>query len=56
MNHNIIYIFTQTKEDRQKIIRACKFLQDKNLIARTWGNVSARLNEKQFIITPSGLS
>ena len=44
------------QELRQEIIKACKFLQDKNLIARTWGNVSARLNEKQFVITPSGLS
>lgn len=24
------------------------------LIARTWGNVSARLNDEQFVITPSG--
>ena len=44
------------QELRQEIIKACKFLQEKNLIARTWGNVSARLNDKQFIITPSGLS
>ena len=44
------------QELRQQIIDACKFLQEKNLIARTWGNVSARLNDKQFIITPSGLS
>lgn len=44
------------KEIRKQIIEACKFLQEKNLIARTWGNVSARLNDKQFIITPSGLS
>ena len=44
------------QELRLEIIRACKFLQDKNLIARTWGNVSARLNDTQFIITPSGLS
>ena len=44
------------QELRQEIIDACKFLQEKKLIARTWGNVSARLNDKQFIITPSGLS
>lgn len=41
---------------RNKIIEACKYLQDKGLIARTWGNVSARLSPTQFIITPSGLS
>lgn len=44
------------QELRQEIINACKFLQEKKLIARTWGNVSARLNDKEFIITPSGLS
>ena len=44
------------QELRLEIINACKFLQEKNLIARTWGNVSARLNDSQFIITPSGLS
>jgi len=41
---------------RQSIIEACLFLQEKGLIARTWGNVSARLNENEFIITPSGLA
>ena len=25
------------------------------LVARTWGNVSCRLDEKHFLITPSGL-
>ena len=29
------------QELRQQIIDACKFLQEKNLIARTWENVSA---------------
>lgn len=42
-------------ELRQQIIEACKYLQEKKLVARTWGNVSARLNEYEFIITPSGL-
>ena len=42
-------------ELRQEIINACLYLQEKGLIARTWGNVSARLNENEFIITPSGL-
>lgn len=40
---------------RQDIIDACMFLQEKGLVARTWGNVSARLDDEYFIITPSGL-
>lgn len=42
-------------ELRKQIIKACLYLKKKGLIARTWGNVSARLNENEFIITPSGL-
>ena len=44
------------QELRQQIIDACLYLQEKGLIARTWGNVSARLNDEEFIITPSGLA
>lgn len=44
------------KELRKQIIEACLYLQKTGLIARTWGNVSARLNDNQFIITPSGLA
>ena len=43
------------QELRQQIIDACLYLKKTGLIARTWGNVSARLNENEFIITPSGL-
>ncbi|MBO7353137.1 MAG: class II aldolase/adducin family protein, partial [Lachnospiraceae bacterium] len=25
------------------------------LVARTWGNISARVDENRFLITPSGL-
>lgn len=46
----------EEKELRKQIIDACLYLQKKELIVRTWGNVSARLNENQFIITPSGLA
>ena len=42
-------------ELRKQIIDACLYLQKTGLIARTWGNVSARLNDEEFIITPSGL-
>lgn len=44
------------QELRQQIIDACLYLQSTGLIARTWGNVSARLNDEEFIITPSGLA
>ena len=44
------------KQDiREQIIDACMYLKKTGLIARTWGNVSARLNDNEFIITPSGL-
>lgn len=44
------------QELRKEIIDACLYLQEKGLIARTWGNVSARLNDEQFIVTPSGMA
>lgn len=40
---------------RQDIIDTSIKLLEKNLVARTWGNVSARLDADNFIITPSGL-
>ena len=46
----------EQEELRKQIIDACLYLQETGLIARTWGNVSARLNDEQFIITPSGLA
>ncbi|MBO5995471.1 MAG: class II aldolase/adducin family protein [Firmicutes bacterium] len=36
------------------ILKACEQLVSSGLIARTWGNVSARLSEEEFLITPSG--
>ena len=36
------------------VIAAGKRLMDTGLIARTWGNVSARVDENSFVITPSG--
>lgn len=44
------------QELRKQIIDACLHLKKNGLIARTWGNVSARLNDNEFIITPSGLA
>ncbi len=41
-------------ELKQEIIDAGLYLQDKELIARTWGNISARIDNDAFYITPSG--
>ena len=39
-----------------EIIEAGLYLQKQELIARTWGNISARINDYDFFITPSGLA
>ena len=41
-------------EARKIVIEAGLKLVEKKLIARTWGNISARISEDEFIITPSG--
>ncbi len=41
---------------REQIIQAAARLTGEGLIERTWGNISARLSETQFLITPSGLA
>lgn len=43
------------KQARDLIIEAGHLLLEKKLTARTWGNISARLGDNEFIITPSGL-
>lgn len=42
------------KEARELVISAGKELIEKGLVARTWGNVSARISSEEFVITPSG--
>jgi len=42
-------------EAKYLIIKAGLELCEKQLIARTWGNISARISEDEFIITPSGI-
>ena len=42
-------------EAKQLIIRAGLELVEKKLIARTWGNISARISDTEFVITPSGV-
>ena len=39
---------------KEKVITAGKRLIEKGLIVRTWGNISCRINDNQFVITPSG--
>jgi len=46
----------EDKEARQLIIKAGLELINNHLIARTWGNISARISKDEFIITPSGRS
>jgi L-ribulose-5-phosphate 4-epimerase len=41
---------------KQRVIEAGKRLVSSGLIARTWGNVSCRVDENYFVITPSGRS
>lgn len=42
-------------ELRGSLVDAGLALVEKNLVARTWGNLSVRLDELSFLITPSGL-
>ena len=39
---------------KQIVIAAGKKLVETGLIARTWGNVSCRIDSQSFVITPSG--
>lgn len=42
------------QEARELVIAACKRLVETGLVARTWGNISARVSTDHFVITPSG--
>lgn len=41
-------------EAKNLVIEAGHRLLEKKLVARTWGNISARINQSEFVITPSG--
>ncbi len=41
-------------EAKKIVVEAGKQLVETGLIARTWGNVSCRISDTQFVITPSG--
>ena len=44
----------EVKEAKELVIKAGRKLLESGLIARTWGNISARISQEQFVITPSG--
>ncbi len=44
------------QEARGQVLRAAARLVEEGLAARTWGNISARTRDGQFLITPSGLA
>lgn len=39
--------------ERNLIIETCLWLQEKELVIGTWGNVSLRLNDNLILVTPS---
>lgn len=41
---------------REQVLQAAARLTEEGLIERTWGNISARVSDTQFVITPSGLA
>ena len=43
-----------TDEARRLVIKAGKELLESGLIARTWGNISARISPTQCVVSPSG--
>ena len=44
----------QLQEARELVLAAGNELVREGLIARTWGNISARISDTQFVITPTG--
>jgi L-fuculose-phosphate aldolase len=40
---------------KSRVIRASHELVERGLVARTWGNVSCRIDETSFAVTPSGI-
>ena len=40
---------------KKHIIEVARELHEVGLLVRTWGNISQRVDEKSFIITPSGI-
>ena len=47
-------MYYSESEARKLVIEAGHRLLERKLVARTWGNISARIGEDSFVITPSG--
>ena len=47
-------IIMDIQEAKELVVRAGKEVVASGLIARTWGNISCRISDTQFVITPSG--
>ena len=45
---------SRVDDAREQVLKACRMLVDQGLVARTWGNVSVRISDDLFAITPSG--
>jgi len=39
-----------------QILNACHRMEDRGMTVGTWGNISVRVDENHFLITPSGMS
>ena len=53
-NYKEQIMFYEENEARRLVIEAGHRLLENKLIARTWGNISARIGVDEFVITPSG--
>ncbi|MCQ2552494.1 MAG: class II aldolase/adducin family protein [Clostridia bacterium] len=47
-------MYYEESKARELVVAAGLKLVEEGLIARTWGNISARISDDEFIITPSG--
>lgn len=52
LDHDVIP--SRVDDAREQVLKACRMLVEQGLVARTWGNVSVRISDDLFAITPSG--
>ncbi len=50
------FMFINAEKVKQQVIEAGLRMKEEGLIYRTYGNISARLSDDEFVITPSGRS
>ena len=43
------------RNERKLLVETGRELLEKNIVARTWGNTSCRVDDEHCLITPSGL-